>query len=357
MNTREVQGLAPLRIAVVLPHLGVYGGVRRFFELARVWKTRGHQIAFLTPRGKWGVGTRDTWLPFDGELGDLDRLRGGSWDVVLSSDPGVFLGAESPGALRVFYAVGEKLQGVEEAWRRADLVLANSTKMNGIVRRHGVVPADGLGGVNLQFFSRPDPDPRRTAADAATGPIQILVYGRLSRPRKGTATAIAAIETAARRWGGPAELTLFDTPPPGAAVPGQLPLRIPHRWAIDPPQETLRDLYRSAHIFVSAERRGGWCNTVAEAMACGAAVVCTPGSTDDFARDGETALVARWPWRVLLAHRIQRLLRDPALRLRLADAGHRGIQAFGWERTAASVEAAIRQALAHRPTGSPMAVT
>jgi glycosyltransferase involved in cell wall biosynthesis len=149
---------------------------------------------------------------------------------------------------------------------------------------------------------------------------------------------------AARFAGVPVEVTLFDSPPPGTTEEASLPLRVPHRWVIRPTQEELAELYRDTDIFVSAERRAGWCNTAAEAMACGAAVVCTPSGTEDFARHGETALVARWPFAAFLARRIGTLIRRPEERFRIAEAGNQAIQAFGWERTASSVEAAIRAA-------------
>jgi len=337
----------PLRIAVALPHLGVYGGIRRFLELARVWGARGHTVAILTPDYRPGPGPgpdenrSEPWLPFDGELGGLERLSSERWDAFLSPDPGLFLGVESPGALRVFYAVLEKAPRAKEAWRRADLVLANSASMARYLARRGVAAEDGVGGVNLEFFRPPDPDPHAARPDRVR-PVQVLVYGRLSRKRKGSLTAARAVDMAARAAGVPVELVLFDAPPPGAAPPPALPLRVPHRWVLNPTQEALADLYRNADLFVSAERRAGWCNTAAEAMACGAAVVCTPSGTEDFARQGETALVARWGWAWLLARRIETLLRDPEQRADLAERGRRAIQVFGWERTASSIETAIR---------------
>ena len=334
--------MEPLRIAIVLPHLGVYGGIRRFLELARVWGERGHTVAILTPEPRTGgASTDEPWLPFSGERGGLERLAGGGWDALLSPDPELFLRAKSPGALRLFYAVLEKAPRAREAWRRADLVFANSANMKRYLARRGVEAADGVGGVNLGFFTPPDPDPRPARARAG-GPVRVLVYGRLSRKRKGSETAARAVARAARGAGVAVELTLFDAPPQGAAEPAPLGLGVPERWVLNPTQEALADLYRGADLFVSAERRAGWCNTAAEAMACGAAVVCTPSGTEDFARHGDTALVARWPWTWLLARRIEELLRDPERRLAVAANGRRAIQAFGWERTASRIEAAIR---------------
>lgn len=336
----------PFRIAVALPHLGVYGGIRRFFELGRVWTRLGHHVALLTPPAGRGGEPTEAWLPFGGEIGDLSRLAAERWDAVLSPDPRLFLEIEAPGALKIFYAVLEKAPRAEEAWRRADLVLANSTNMKRHLARHGIAAMDGVGGVNLDFFRPPSPDPRPERA-ARGAPVKALVYGRLSRRRKGTWAAARAVDLAARDAGVAVELTLFDAPPPGTSEGAEaLPLRVPHRWVLRPTQEELAALYRDADLFVSAERRAGWCNTAAEAMACGAAVVCTPSGTEDFARDRETALVARWPWAWLLARPIARLLRDPALRLGIAARGHEAIRAFGWDRTANRILSLIQDRVA-----------
>ena len=337
--------MKPLRLAIVLPHLGIYGGIRRFFELSRVWTARGHHVAILTPERAGAGAERDPWLPFEGERGGLERLRDGEWDVVLSPDPELFLRAEAPGAARLFYAVLEKAPRAEEAWRRADIVLANSTNMLRYLEKRGIFAIEAVGGVNLDFFMPPIPDRRMERAKDPQEPVRVLVYGRLSRKRKGSMAAARAVDAAFQASRRPVELTLFDSPPSGAPEPGPLPLRVPHRWVLRPSQEALADLYRDADIFVSAERRAGWCNTAAEAMACGAAVVCTPSGTLDFAHDGDTALVARWPWRWMLASRIQSLILDPHRRFQIASKGHRAIQFFGWERTATQIESVIRARL------------
>jgi glycosyltransferase involved in cell wall biosynthesis len=348
-----------LRIAVALPHLGVYGGIRRFLELGAVWQRRGHRVALLTPPAPpGGRAEREPWLPFAGETGGLERLAAEAWDVVLSPDPDLFARVESPGALHAFYAVLEGAPGAEGAWRRADLVLANSTGMARHLSRRGIAAADGIGGVNLDFFKPPAPDPRdgrpaalpAGAALPADSAVQVLVYGRLSRRRKGTWIAARAVARAARRTGVAVELTLFDSPPRGAGAGHEsLALGIPYRWEIGPSQEELADLYRGADLFVSAERRAGWSNTAAEAMACGAAVVCTPSGTEDFARHGETALVARWPWTWLVERRVAALLGDAAARRRLAARGLEAIARFGWERTADRLIETFRERIERMP--------
>ncbi len=332
--------------------MGVYGGIRRFLELGRVWTARGHSVALLTPSGR---APERPWLPFEGRVGTLEEIGKGRWDVLLSPDPELFLrtAAEAEGALRVFYAVLEGAPEAPRAWRSADLVLANSAGMHRHLARRGIRAVEAPGGVNAEFF-RPPPADGRLERASTVPPVKALVYGRLSRRRKGSWAAARAIESAARAAGVPVALTLFDAPPPGAQDPA-LPreLGIPHRWVLRPTQEELRDLYADADLFVSAERRAGWCNTAAEAMACGTAVVCTRSGTEDFAEDGETAAVARWPWSWMIARKIAPLLRDPATRAELGRQGRERIMEFTWERTAERIERAIEARLgegSHAPS-------
>lgn len=332
-----------LRIAVALPHLGVYGGVRRFLELGRVWSERGHDVTLATPPD---ASDAAPWLPFPGRVAGLDALAGERWDVLLSPDPRLFLETRLEGALRVFYAVLERAPGAVPAWRSADLVLANSEGMARHLRRRRIHALRAPGGVNLATFHPPADDPRPRGP--ASEPVRALVYGRLSRRRKGTLAAALAVDRAARRSGARVSLTLFDSPPPGAPSSAELPLTIPHRWVIHPSQETLVGLYGEADLFVSAERRAGWCNTAAEAMACGAAVVCTRSGTLDFARHGATAMVSGFPWIWTLSRHVEALLRDPARRGSIAERGRARIGEFPWERTANLIEEAICRKLEER---------
>ncbi len=327
--------MAPLRIAMALPHLGVYGGIRRFLELGEVWTRRGHEVAILIP----DRADAHPWVPFSGAILPLAELPLGAWDAMISPDPELFLGCRAPGALRVYYSVLEKAPKEDRAIRAADLVLANSAGMLRYLARKGVTAADAAGGVNVGWFRPPEPDPR--ASGERRAPVRALLYGRLSRRRKGTWLAARAIERASAATGVPVSLTLFDAPPDGASpsLPGRL--RIPHRWVLNPTQRDLADLYRESDLFVSAERRAGWCNTAAEAMACGAAVVCTASGTRDFAIDGVTAAVSRWRWSWALSRAIEPLLRDPGRRRALATKGTAKIQEYSWERTADRIDRAL----------------
>jgi glycosyltransferase involved in cell wall biosynthesis len=111
-------------------------------------------------------------------------------------------------------------------------------------------------------------------------------------------------------------------------------------------QPALVGLYASCDAFVSAERRAGWSNTVAEAMACGVPVVCTPSGTVDIAIHRQSAWVSQWrhPW--FLARGLRALHDDSALADRLRTGALDRIRNFTWPRVADQIEAIARKRLA-----------
>jgi glycosyltransferase involved in cell wall biosynthesis len=84
-----------------------------------------------------------------------------------------------------------------------------------------------------------------------------------------------------------------------------------------------------------------------EAMACGAALVTYDnGGCREYAHHGVTALVARRRDVGDLADQLFRVVTDPALRQRLAEAGQRWVTtAFCWERAVDRMEALLAGAV------------
>jgi glycosyltransferase involved in cell wall biosynthesis len=99
-----------------------------------------------------------------------------------------------------------------------------------------------------------------------------------------------------------------------------------------PTQEELRRIYNRASIFLAPSHSEGWGLPPCEAMMCGAAVVATDiGGHREFCTDGETALLVPAKNPGAIAEAVDRLIEDPALRLRVARNGHRNVQRFTWE--------------------------
>ena len=316
-----------MRISLFLPHVGVFGGVRRYLELGNAWSAQGHAVTLFHPEG-----TAPGWLAFAGGVVPLNAARELVADLAFCGDPhtwDVFRAHRS--RRHVYYCVLERDPGLSRAIADRSVVLA----ANASDRRRSVAHAsrrevlDGTGGIRLTQFH---PDASRRPQDV----LRVLVNGRRSRPKKGTDLILAALKSIANqvpRF----EIVLFDSldpanardPRDGAALPANA------RYVLNPSQDELAELYRSAHVFLAAERKAGWCNTAIEAMASGCAVACTRSGTRDFARHEETAWVVpvRHAW--FMARAARRLLRDETLRIRLQAAGPAAAAPWNWDRLAA----------------------
>jgi len=323
-----------MRISTFLPHTGVFGGVRRFLELGNEWISLGHEVTLYTPDG-----SPPAWLAYRGAVRPLASAAGAAAELALCADPHTYDAFRASRAgTHVYYCVLEGDEGLGRAIADPGVTLAaNSGKLRRALARRARRPVlDGAGGIRVTQF-RPEPARRPDA------PLRVLVNGRRSRPKKGTDLVLAAMRGLR---GAPAhEVVLFDTVEPhnrqdprdGAPLPANA------RFVLNPTQDELVALYQSAHVFVAAERKAGWCNTALEALACGCALVCTESGTRDFARDGINALVTlRHPW--FLRRAIRRLLGDGALRERLAAAGPSSAAPWAWPELARRLLAQVQAA-------------
>lgn len=176
------------------------------------------------------------------------------------------------------------------------------------------------------------------ALDARTSPRVLMLFHEADG--KGSADGVAALEAARRQVPG-LEATLFGVP----GRPGSLPSWMGYER--QPAQRRLRELYNASSIFLAPSWAEGWPLPPAEAMACGCALVATDiGGHREYARDGETALLAPPRDPPALAAQLLRALRDRELRLAVARAGNAFIRQFTWERATDRLEGVLREAIA-----------
>ncbi|SDI84171.1 Glycosyltransferase involved in cell wall bisynthesis [Frankineae bacterium MT45] len=108
-------------------------------------------------------------------------------------------------------------------------------------------------------------------------------------------------------------------------------------------------IYRRCSVFLCTSLSEGWGFPSMEAMACGAALVSTRnGGVDEFARDGESALLCAVGDTAALARSVLRMVHDPQLRDQVAANGRQRVATFTWESSADAFEAVVRQALLER---------
>ncbi|MCL6598840.1 MAG: glycosyltransferase family 4 protein [Alicyclobacillus macrosporangiidus] len=108
----------------------------------------------------------------------------------------------------------------------------------------------------------------------------------------------------------------------------------------NPPQSFLRDeIYNRSAIYLCPSDTEGWGLPVAEAMACGCAVVSTDnGGVRDFVEEGISGLLRPPRDADGLAEALVTLLDNPSMRIALAEAGHAAIRSFCLERAVSSFE-------------------
>ncbi len=330
-----------MRIGAILPHLLVFGGVRRYIELGNAFIARGHEFILFTPNGE-----RSDWLPFDGGTLPFSELSGSRLDIAICGSPELTGELDIADAReRIFYLQLEGVRGEASIIRSGKyLIMANSSGLRNRVRsRYGIDPLDGIGGVNPALFHPTE----RERSDT----FDILCYGRLSRPRKGTRFVVRAA-----RWmylrGYDVRLHLFDTLNPGEEDPrvGFDP-KMPYTYYLGLPQDRMAAMYAAADVFVSAEHRAGWSNTAAEASACGLAVVCTRSGTMDFAVEGKSALVVDGRSSYGIRRALLKLYADRDFAARLGTEASRAMLAFTWDEVCARMERNLTAVLERRQRG------
>jgi len=329
-----------MKIAALLPHVEVFGGVRRYIEVGNALIRRGHRFVLFTP-----AGAKPDWLDFRGEVKAFEAIPSEEFEVGICSEYSILPQFDRLKAgTKFFYFVLESHKGEKAVARRDYHFLGSSEGIcRRIERKYGRRCFRAPGGINPEIFF---PLPRQPGRE-----FKILCYGRIYKKRKGIRQVIKAAEKLHQK--NPHLRLIFFDSMVGEDKRDPRPLVrtfVPHEFYLDLPQNRMAWLFSQADIFVSGERRAGWANTAAEAMACRLPVVCTPSGSRDFAVHNETALVVPFAHPFLLHRQIKRLLEDPELRERLAKAGHRKIGEFTWDALAERLEAIFQEVSSRAPT-------
>ncbi|MCU0269250.1 MAG: glycosyltransferase family 4 protein [Acidimicrobiales bacterium] len=329
------------------------GGVTTRYELANGMARRGHEVHllhFCLPDLPDEVLRAYAFEPSirHHRISGLPDDRYPEADIVLS--PSLPPACGWPAQL--FQSIGlfdKEFQA--EAVRTPGPIICTSRWLVKHARRNGV-PDKRLArvpvGIDHGVFRvvRPIADrPRRVA---------MLTHGL---PSKGTGLGFAALE-AVRARVPDLQIVLYGTRLPDHEMPvGADFFQLPDR-------ETLVErVYNDSSVFLCPSLREGFGKPSVEAMASGCALVTfNNGGSEDFAIDGETALVCRRRDVDALAAAVTRLLLDDALRIDIETRGNEFVQRFDWEHSAALLEVVLNRyrrnpdvfGLAFTPSGEPV---
>ena len=304
-----------MKIAYILPHLKLYGGVRRALELCNRLLARGHDICFYTP-----LGLPCTWLDNDVPVKKLEDAHQDKFDLVVFSLESQWEEPKRFNAKAVLYYIlhyGPLYKYPEvckRSYQEPYYQIANSSwTADHIERETGRRPPIVHSGVNLDIFH---PTWMLKIYD-------VLCYGDGKRP-----------------WKGRAEVEWIENEHPDWIVG--------YMVDIDPPQSEIAAAYCSSKLFFSSSWFEGWNRMGLEAMACGVPLVITnDGGSADYAEHNENCLVMPSRSPKFTAGVIKHLLGNDVLRDKLTAAGLKTAGRLTWEKSVKAFEEQCERAIDH----------
>ncbi len=323
-----------LRVVYVTEDTGVGGGHRDVFEHLNRLSDRGHEVALYT------LGERPDWFELRAPvhsfelyddlvdaLSGLDAIKVATWwntaapvwqASVLRGIPVYFVQdietSYYPDDERTRHAV---LDSYRQEFRYMTISSWNRERLRELGLDAELIPP----GIDLENF--------RPLEEASRRDDMVLALGR-SNPLKNlplTLDAWRALQAPAApgALGERPELCLFGIEPELAGEQGV-------RYVRSPSDEQVNELFNEATVFVQTSTHEGFALPPLEAMATGAAVVCTDAHGNrDFCVDGENCLMPE-PNAAAVAQALARLLGDGELRERLGRAGIETAADYAWER-------------------------
>jgi GT2 family glycosyltransferase/glycosyltransferase involved in cell wall biosynthesis len=331
----------PLRIVYVTEDTGVGGGHRDIFEHLNRLSARGHEVSLFT------LGDQPTWFPLDvpvhnfadydelsRALAGLEAIKVATW--WMTADP--VWRASIPCGIPVYFvqdietsyypdherARHAVLDSYRPEFRYMTISSWNRERLRELGLDAELIPP----GIDLQTFG-----PR--AAVVRRNDV-VLALGR-SNPLKNLPLTIAAWRSLEEPR---PELCLFGIEPELAGT-GM-------RYVESPDDQQVNELFCQAAVFIQTSVHEGFALPPLEAMATGAAVLCTDAHGNrDFCIDGVNCLMAEASTKAVGAA-LARLLADPDLRARLGRAGIETAQEYAWERRIDALEDFFERVAASR---------
>jgi GT2 family glycosyltransferase/glycosyltransferase involved in cell wall biosynthesis len=338
-----------LRIAYATEGTGVGGGHRDIFEHLNRLAARGHEVSLYT------LDDPPDWFPlrvpvhsfvdYDelaAALAQLDAIKVATWWMtaapvwrasIVRGLPVYFVQdietSYYPDHEHARHAV---LDSYRPEFRYMTISAWNRERLRELGLDAELIPP----GIDLETF--------RPRADVARREDMVLALGR-ANPLKNLPLTVAAWKALAQRPGAPGrpglngrpELCLFGVEPElvekGGMAPGE-----GVRYVESPDDEQVSELFNQATVFVQTSVHEGFALPPLEAMATGAAVVCTDAHGNrDFCVDAVNCLMPE-PSVGAVSDAIARLLADPELREALGRAGIETAQEYAWERRIDALE-------------------
>ena len=331
-----------LRIVYVTEDTGVGGGHRDIFEHLNRLSARGHEVSLYT------LGERPDWFclrvpvrsfadyhQLAAALAEVEAIKVATWWMTAEPVWRASIVRGIPVYLvqdieTSYYPDHERARhAVLDSYRPEFRYMTISTWNRERLRELGLDAELIPPGIDLDTFrARPDVERRED---------MVLALGR-SNPLKNLDLTFAAWRALSEPR---PELCMFGIEPELARDEGA-------RYVEAPDDEQVNELLCRATVFIQTSTHEGFALPPLEAMAAGAAVVCTDAHGNrDFCHDGVNCLMAE-PRVAAVKAALARLLAEPQLRARLGRAGIETAKEYEWERRIDALEAFLERVAAAR---------
>ncbi len=340
---REGADGGPLRIVYVTEDTGIGGGHRDIFEHLSRLADRGHDVALYTlgdPPDWFDLRATPvhTFADYDAlvaALAPLQAIKVATWWMTALP---VFRASVAHGIPVYFvqdietsyypdheHARHAVLDSYRPEFRYMTISAWNRERLRELGLDAELIPP----GIDLDTF--------RARPEIARREDMVLALGR-SNPLKNLPLTLDAWRALSEPR---PELRLFGIEPELATDPGMSYVRAPSDSAVN-------ELFCEASVFVQTSIHEGFALPPLEAMATGAAVVCTDAHGNrDFCVDGVNCLMPEPDVRSV-AGALTRLLGDSELRTRLGRAGIETAGDYAWERRIDALEGFFGRVAASR---------
>jgi glycosyltransferase involved in cell wall biosynthesis len=313
------------------------GGVTSIYQFANAMRRRGHDVHLVHRRWRGDRiegPDKVTWCPLEEGIRHhfplpFDPTKLPDADFVFFFDERI----PPRCGLRLMFVQGLRVREKHQARMRSPCPKICVARWLVEVGREAGVPEEQLVYVPYGL----DHQKYRVLTPIKDRPPRVAMLYHL-HPVKGAEYGLEALARVKERNPG-LEAVAFGTMDPAHLIPPWM------RFLKSPPQSVLvGEIYNGSRVFVSPSIHEGFGFTAVEAMACGCALVTAAnGGSDDYAHEGETALVVEPRDPGALADRIERLLVDDAERVRLATQGNEYVKRFDWDETSRVIESFLEK--------------
>lgn len=311
-------------ICLIVPHLDTFGGILRFLEISRVFKSYNInvKIASISLENKAALVGNIQFENID--IISIEEALKINWDVVVCGDfsSGLFLTLP---LFKTKYSCVYLLNGWQHRYInlqqlkliKPELYIANSS----YVAKHyaELSPVVIPGGIDLQVFQKEEYVVKKSLVE-----IHIFVPVGRKKPRKRFIDAYKACQKLSSQH----KITLHTMCK--EELEDLSTDKMLHVHHINISRSELSTLLLKMDICIFPEEDAGWNNPAAEAMAVGCPTVCTDAGTVDFAIDHETAIL--FPARDVhfIVVSVNKLIASYELRKYLSENSRKIMKSFSW---------------------------